>query len=678
MARRTEGSLGRRRVRAVVVGAVAVLLLVLVAAVLHALVNPTAITSAVQERVLPQVSATLGREVTVRRVDVRFFPRPQAVLDGVRVAGGPGEPALVDAARVSLRPRLWPLFLSRGRDIRIDQVVVRGARVTLVKRADGRWSFARIRRQLAARPAGKEHQLVVSEARLENGTVQVVDLTRGPAATVALDHLDATLSGVGPGLPLHVKMSAALAADRPNVTLDATIDPLPATAKLTRAELPRIVGTLSLKPLDLQRFQAFLSPGASSLISQGVVALDAKLGTPAPGRYLLEATGSISSLRVRGQPANGGFQLALHVDGEQPLAATAEVTQLHLAGPGVDVQGQLTASLRPLRIRYALTGRQLDLDTLLGPGRKGGATSKRPTKRTRAALATADVQGTVHFDEVRSHRLEATQVDAQAQLREGVLQLTSASARLYGGTAALDGTQVDLTGASPAWRLKANVDGLDLASAMRALSSSSPLVGQLRAQLDVRGDGEDWPHVRETLTGSGTMKLTSAALTTMDLSKELAPALGEALRAVGKPGAATKVEGMPEGTPLKNLGGAFVVRGGWIVFAAPLSFATPVGGVELSGRVGLDQRLDFAGTVRLSAGPASALTGGLWSSATPLPIPVKLSGTLGAPKLAPVDPQALVRELALGQASKQLGLSQKQLQQRLEEEAKKRLRDLGL
>src|SRR5512138_3929123 len=87
-----------------VVGVVVVLLVALVL-----LVNSGVATKRAVDLVLPSVSRTLGRDVTLKGADLKLFPNPRVRLAGLQVAGRPGEPSLVELDSLDVEVGLWPL-----------------------------------------------------------------------------------------------------------------------------------------------------------------------------------------------------------------------------------------------------------------------------------------------------------------------------------------------------------------------------------------------------------------------------------------------------------------------------------------------------------------------------------------------------------------------------------------
>jgi len=114
-----------------------VLALVLVFAVrFRSLLDPETLA----DRLEPRISQAVNRPVTIEGAELRLWPRPGVVVEGIRIAnrGIFAETALATADAVVLEPRLLPLL---KRQIVIDRIVVRSPRALLVVAEDGTSNF---------------------------------------------------------------------------------------------------------------------------------------------------------------------------------------------------------------------------------------------------------------------------------------------------------------------------------------------------------------------------------------------------------------------------------------------------------------------------------------------------------------------------------------------------------
>ena len=670
-----RGTVGRRVVKLslVVVGTLVVLLVALTL-----LLQTSAVSRRVLEVVVPRASEALGRQVTVRDARLRLFPGPRVDLAGAAVAGRAGEPPLVelDALEVSLEP--WPLVTSLGKDVRVKGIHLVKPVVNLVRAADGSWNYqglgggdAAPERQPEASPPS-DRRWVVARATVDDGSVRLVDRSGGGGeAAVAISRIRFAADHVGLGEPLEARLSAAVAGDQPNFEAQLHVSRLPASvAELGPGRYPELTGQLALKALDLARLRAFLPPGVTGVMTGGRLDAEAKLTTEAQ-RYHVDGGGKLSQVRLRGEPAQGSFELHAVAD---PAAGTARATldKLALKGPGVDLGGHAAVDTRPQRVRFAIAGPLLDLGQVMGllppqeEKKQGGFALSAAQRRAVEAL---DVAGTIAIDKVVKGAFTASDLKANAVLEQGVFVLRDAQAGFFGGRVDASGTRFDVAPAQPTWTLKAKLQGVDLGQAMTALSGAAPVMGKLSGGLDLDGAGVEWDSLRRALTGQGAIELQEGALTTTDVGDQVLGAVAKGLRAIGRGGAAGAVSGVTGKTTLRDLAAQFTVKDGAMALSKPLAFDAPFGAATLGGRIGLDGQLALQGTARVSKQALAGVVGSGVPLPDSLPVPLTLGGSLTHPSVS-VDAQEAVAGLVGGAAKR----GAQELQNRAQDEAKRAAR----
>ncbi|HEY6005336.1 MAG TPA: AsmA-like C-terminal region-containing protein, partial [Anaeromyxobacter sp.] len=515
-------------------------------------------------------------------------------------------------------------------------------------------------------PATREAQgggarVAVDRVRIEKAALHVVDRSGGrDDPGLAVKDLDLEAKGVGPGLPFEATLDAAVAAEKQNLHARLSVAKLPSGVPQAPADWPAVKGDVKLSALALDRIRSLLPGELGSIVRGGTASLDAQLTTADGPSYRVEGGGDLADVRLRGQPASGKFRTAASWAPAKPGAARIDVTSLAVKGPGVDLGGNATVETGPMRATFALSGPLLDLDAVMGilpegpaqpkekapPPDAGGAVLPEATRRD---LQSAAARGTIAVDKLRGGRLEATNVKARATLSRGTLTLDQMDAAVFGGQVSATGTQVSLAEKEPTWKLAAKLSQLDLGQAMAAFSGSSPVVAKVNGDLQLSGAGTDWQKIRQAVTGLAALLLQDGTLTTTDLGDEVLGALSKGLEAAGKGGVAKKLAGARGGkTTLKDLSGKFTVKDGFLAASSPFKLRSDVGDLALSGRIGLDGRLDLSGTVAV---PKAVLAQAI--SGIPLPekleIPLSLGGTLDAPRVG-VKPDDAAKALLRGQA----------------------------
>jgi len=670
MGRMATRSLGRKLVLAL---GVLVGLVVLLVAVLVAVVNSGVATKRAADLVLPSVSKALGREVTLKGASLRIFPNPQVELAGLTVAGRPGEPALVEAEMLAVEVGLWPLLRSLGNDVEVRAFTLVKPSVNLVKAKDGNWNFEGLGPKpepgapakpppAPAPPAGEGARVAVSLVKITGAAIRVVDRSQGTHdAGLALTQLDLEAKGVGPGLPLDARLSAALADERQNLHMQLAVAKLPSGVPQRPEDWPEVQGQVTLAALALDRIHALLPGDLGAIVRGGTASLDAKLTTTERG-YRVEGAGALKDVRLRGQAASGHFRARAGWSPAKPSAAKLDVTDLALKGPGIDLGGNLSVETPPLRAWFVVTGPLLDVDAVMGVLPEGDAGAKPAgatpagapagggvvPEATRKQIQGVAAHGTVAIEKVKAGRVELSNLKAKATLSNGTLVLDDLTAGAFGGTIAGSGTKVSLAEKVPTWKLAAKLDGLDLEKTVTAFSGRSPLLGKLNGDIDVAGEGTDWGKMREGLVGLAALAVQNGELATTDLGDQVLGGVAKGLSAIGQGGAAKKVGGVEGGkTSFRDLTGDFLVKDGALVAQKPVTFGSSTGDARLGGKIGLDGKLGLEGTVAV---PKKVLAGVV--SGLPLPekleVPIGLGGTLQAPSVT-VRADEVARSLVKGQ-----------------------------
>jgi uncharacterized protein involved in outer membrane biogenesis len=200
---------------------------------------------------------------------------------------------------------------------------------------------------------------------------------------------------------------------------------------------------------------------------------------------------------------------------------------------------------------------------------------------------------------------------------------------------------VSLAEPKPAWKLAANLSGIDLAQATKAFAGQSPLLGKLDGTLDVSGAGTEWSEIQKIVTGLAALAVKDGTLTTTALGDQVLGGLSKGLAAAGRGNLAQRVSGVAGGkTTFKDLAGKFTVKDGYLAAQSPFKFASDVGEVTLGGRLGLGGELDLAGGVAVPKATLAKAVSGVPLPAT-LDVPLGLGGTLTSPSVSVRADQAV-------------------------------------
>jgi hypothetical protein len=170
-----------------------------------------------KERIAAAAQEATGRTLRYERLGFGLLP-PSLEVEGVALEGGPQDPPL-RADAIALQVALAPLL---ARTVLVDEVVVRGADVTLTRTKDGvelpiEPPADETKEEGAGEAEGDEAEgggvsIAVREVRIEDSRVTLVDRTVRPAAEWVIDALEASARGrLGTDAPIDFTLAAKLA-----------------------------------------------------------------------------------------------------------------------------------------------------------------------------------------------------------------------------------------------------------------------------------------------------------------------------------------------------------------------------------------------------------------------------------------------------------------------------------
>jgi uncharacterized protein involved in outer membrane biogenesis len=508
----------------------------------------------------------LGRPVTIDGVTLGWLvhPRPalSIVLTGLRVANPDPVadwalgPHVLETERVDVSLDLGALL---HRQVNIDQLVIRGARLMLQRTADGRdnWQLA------AAKGKGADDisllvptvQVLDSEIAFSaaKGVVRRADVTRlqldglgvqplALQAELVINETPLTLnasagaadSQAGARWPFQVQARSADTRVELNGSAPTPFDPAGLDAKLqvegpTASPLGQIAGIHGLPagPFRLDtgltwdgrtlKASAISGSSEADVLPASLIVSDGEISVSADGPWSLRIAGKLGD-RI------GTLQLTpkagTRTTGDLAIKATLADGSFdgELRPASGDERALLSGTLKVGKVSFEGTGQgkaaQHDSNPDLGPA----ATKTHPTTPPTwldnplpfAMLTRLDADLDLAAEALTWQRITMRGPKARAKLRGGRLQLDGVKLVLPGLT--LTGQAViDAGPGSPALTLKLNTDRIDLAQALSMLGPSPTLGGSfIGVGLDARANGATPAALIRAL--SGTLKAKSARL----------------------------------------------------------------------------------------------------------------------------------------------------------------------
>lgn len=490
--------------------------------------------------------------------------------------------------------------------------------------------------------------LAASEVRIGGTDAKAAaDSTAAPGLFVPELRAVPELASLLPGRPIvieSVALTRAVIAVRRDSTGSLVLPamPAPGAARTGAGTAGRTVALnqLELKDGTLRIVDDRLRDARGKPAVASVRSMDATLHA-AGGRVTIPRfSGKVGSTDVNGAMQMGpdGAELRLAI----PSVGAADLPELFAL-----------AGMEPNRA-LAISGRAPLTMTITAP--KDG--SSEPKAGTSSRTSTAIVTGRTNIEHVRLGKVPLDGLATTFRYARGVLTLDPLDFATYGGRAAGSAT-VDVNGRTSRYVVRTTLTGLDVGAALAGLTQvSDKLTGSANVTANVTGTGSGAAAVERSLAGTVQLDITNGIIHGMPILAELNRTLG-----AGAGGSAAAKSG---DTPFQALHGTARIANGR---AQLTNLHLTAGEVNLagSGVVGFDHTLDVRLIAQLSAAASSAAAANvagvasrlgdvvehLQSSRGTIAVPVTVTGTLAAPKVA-VDVGALAKAQVQNQLQQQI------------------------
>jgi len=606
--------------------AVLVGLLVLLALAAVVLIDP----DDYREEIAQRASDQLGREVRLDGpMSLKIFPWLAIEISDVGMGNPPdfGEaPSLARIGSAIASVRVWPLI--RG-DLEIGALTLEQAEFQLVTNAAGRSNLDGL---LAEPEPGVERtepdlgDLTLGTVRLRDVRLVNLDQQAGTRQTFQIDSLN--LAPFRAEQPVAFDLAASvLDGDEETVRLSSLSGTLNVARNLGAIELANLVAEFVLPAAD----------------ARGRVNTHVDL-------ELSEST----TVRLRDFQARlNRADLALMLEAPSPVVIEAGArTQARFDQVTVGVNDdRLVATGRfqlapEIRAELDLNGERLDLRSFVAdepatPAPRNGADAPTDFGALQEITARFGLElGTL----VLSDALSLNDVEARAQLDNGVLVLSPLNARLFGGR--FDGrVEVDFTAEPPNVVMQPRLDGILVDQVAALTGRAAPVRGSGDMRMDLSFSGFELDQILASLDGSGNFSVADGALLGVDIreliSQELTVSnLGSVSRAFGGE------------TAFNTFGGTLTARSG-VIDLPDLNLVAADYGMSGRGTIDLaagqvDYRMELALGETLTAQMPRTLR-----QATEGRIPLAIAGPISEPTVM-VDVAGIAERALRGQIEQRL------------------------
>jgi AsmA protein len=607
-----------------------------------------------KEDVEKAVFEETGRELTISGdVSLHIFPWLAVEIGEAELGNAPGfgDEAFAAFDSVTLSVRLLPLFSG---ELVVGTAAIDGLVLNLEARDNGtdNWS------DLAA--GGEETDARAGKAGEARGTLAVSGFAINDA-TINYTTSAGTLSvsdayfTIGPVTADNDMLSVGALSLEALVT-GMTEIPTNFSFDTDGMRIDRAAQTVTVQPLDVSVLGIDMRADVSEFSYADAVRPSAALRIDAfSPRSVMTQLGM--------EPLQTADPSALS---KVSVTTTATVGEKNISLTNIRVElddTTFTGSIRlPMkadgRIRVDLSGDAIDLGRYMAPASEeqvDADADAAPVAIPVEAIRLLNAHGDFKMARVRIADLELENATLAVEAGGGRLRMHPISADLYGGSYKGD-VRIDATGSQAALSLNETVDGVDLAQLAEALFGARNVTGSIAGNFKLGGRGNDMNAIRESLGGTMSFQLSDGTYEGTDVWYELRRARAK-LRQETPPEPV-----LPARTKFSSITASGVVNKGVMRnddFIAELPFmrVTGAGDVNLVAATvnyGLQARVFSKPELMRGATPEEI------DDLTKTVIPLKITGPLGSPKVAP-DVEALLR---------------KRVEDKLKEKVEDKLKDL--
>ena len=365
-----------------------------------------------------------------------------------------------------------------------------------------------------------------------------------------------------------------------------------------------------------------------------------RVGTavPIPVRWSLNVTTAPGAKPI---PLSGSATLEYDAKSARLSGLDARIDRSTLRGNAA------VSNLTTGAMSFDLSIDQIDLDRYLGtsksappaaPKNTAVAQNQPPTELPTSALKTLQLNGKVTIGSATLYGMKLSQVDVGLAADHGILHVTPATAKLYGGTS--DGNvTLDAQGAVPVLHLDENLAGIDVQPLLVDFAKFNRVSGRGNVTVNVTAHGNTTAALTSSLDGHAAVNLTNGAINGLDLWS----AVNSAVALVQKH--ALPTGGMGKSTRFDAFKASADLTNG-IASTKDLDIAS--GDLHVTGQ-GTTNLVTGAVNYRLSAAILKGPSAGALAN-----IPLLITGTMTSPSVRP-DTQGLLKSVAQQQLQKNKG-----------------------
>ena len=630
-------------------------------------------------------------------------------------AAGFDEPSMARMEAVQVRVKLLPLL---RKQLEVDKIRLSGLQLYLAKDKQGLTNWADLTAPAkAGEPTDKAATETAGDAaaggleRLAIGGIEVTGASlhwddRSSDSRYEVNELSLTTGAIEPGEAFDLNLQMQLLSTQPAIKtglslrgelliatdldaltitgakleVDAQGDSLPdgqvRAALTTDVSLGLAAQTLLLPNMVLETLGLQITASVTGAdISSDAPRFNGTLAIAEfVPRKVLQALGEAAPVTaddsvLRKADANMAWDASLqHFDAS---ALTAHLDETTLNGE-LKVQSFDTPA-----ITFALLLDQIDIDRYLPPatgqegaaegasgdkaagssgGKGAGKSSPQSGELPLEPLRNLNLNGELRMAQLKAFNLRSRDVLIQIRARDGVLDISPLTAKLYEGAIDVD-LKLDVRKDTPRFTVKESLTGVQAGPLLKDLTGDDPLLGTANVKADLNTAGSNVDEILNALKGTAEFSFKEGAINGVNIA-----ALIREAQATLKGQPAPKQE-QPNQTDFALMQGTATVTNG-LVKNEDLILQSPLLRITGAGEVNLPKEaVDYMLTTKF-VGSLEGQGGKGYQELEGLSVPVHVGGTFSKLTYAP-DLGAVAKDAAKAEVEKRVQEEKQKLEKKL-------------
>jgi AsmA protein len=563
-----------------------------------------------------------------------LFPWAGISLSDLHLGNPSGfkEKDFVTVKSFEVRVKLLPLI---SKDIQVKRFILKGPRIVLERLKDGKGNWEGIGKPSGGvppkppkdekEPAEKKpgpglpiKSLAVGEFAITEGYVLFIDHAKGERKEIS--GMNLRLKDVSFDRPIHLALSASL--DGKPLSLEGTVGPM--GKEPGKGTIPLDMAVMALKQLNVSLKGKITDPASK-------LGFDLALRvSPFSPRKLVESLGQSFPIKTSDPKALSSVALKLNLKGTpQDVSISNGVLDLD------DSKLTFAVSAKEFSkpdVKFDLNLDKIDMDRYLPPSsekkpgqaeKKAAAPASEKKKTDYSPLRKLVLEGTIRAGEIRAHGAKIQDLNMKITGKNGLFLLDPLALKLYEGDMTSKGA-FDVREDIPKSNMELRIKQVQVGPLVRDLMKKDVIEGAVKADMDIRMEGDDPDRIKRTLNGKGDLLFNDGAIVGIDLAgmvRNVEATFGLAEKGAEKPR-----------TDFSELHAPFTITNG-LVHTPQTSMNSPLLRVLVAGDAHLvKESLDF----RVEPKVVTTIKGqGDTKQRSGIMVPVLISGTFSEPKFRP-------------------------------------------